>query len=184
MPTIDPVGCGTRQVAAQFRRGDQADVNVRRDATRCTGSEWLPALLSRKQERPAMSSLTAAVDLPPTSESVPVARHMTVELLRVWQAPHDPDDVALLVTELVTNVVDHVDGEAMLTLELALAADSLKIAVADGSSVRPVVRELNTDNPRGRGLQLVQAIADGWGIEEHHGGKRVWLTLQHPPSAS
>jgi anti-sigma regulatory factor (Ser/Thr protein kinase) len=139
-------------------------------------------LLSRKQEHLPMSSLTAAVDLLPTSGSVPVARHVAVELLKVWQAPHDPDDVALLVTELVTNVVDHVDGEAVLTLELALAADSLKIAVADGSSIRPVVRQLNAANPRGRGLQLVQAIADGWGIEDHHGGKRVWLTLQHPPS--
>jgi anti-sigma regulatory factor (Ser/Thr protein kinase) len=128
-----------------------------------------------------MSSLTAAVDLLPHSANVPAARHIAVELLKAWQAPHDHDDVALLVTELVTNVIDHVDGEAAFTLELALAGGWLQIAVADGSSVRPVVRELDSDNPRGRGLRLIQALADRWGIEDHHDGKRVWLTLQHPP---
>jgi anti-sigma regulatory factor (Ser/Thr protein kinase) len=129
-----------------------------------------------------MSSLTAAFDLRPTGASVTAARRIAIDLLTVWQAPHDHDDVALLVTELVTNVVDHVGGENTLTLELALGGDSLTIAVVDGSAVRPVVRELDSDNPRGRGMRMVQAIADGWGIEDHHGGKRVWLTLQHPPA--
>jgi anti-sigma regulatory factor (Ser/Thr protein kinase) len=100
--------------------------------------------------------------------------------MRAWAAPHDHDDVALLVTELVTNVVDHVGGEAVMTLELTLAGDWLRIAVADGSSVRPVVRALDSDNPRGRGLRLIQAIADRWGSEDHRGGKRVWLELRPP----
>jgi anti-sigma regulatory factor (Ser/Thr protein kinase) len=130
-----------------------------------------------------MSSLTAALDLPPTSASVTAARRIAVDLLRVWRAPHDLDDVALLVTELVTNVVDHVGGDDTFTVELALGGDSLTIGVVDGSAVKPVVRELNSDEPRGRGMRMVQAIADTWGIEDHHGGKRVWLTLQHTPPA-
>jgi anti-sigma regulatory factor (Ser/Thr protein kinase) len=130
-----------------------------------------------------MSSLTAAVDLLPEVTSVPVARHVVMELLKAWQAPHDHDDVALLVTELVTNVIDHVGGDSTLTLELALAGDSLRIAVVDGSAVRPVVRELDADNPRGRGLRMIQDIADRWGIEDHHGGKRVWLVLQQSPTS-
>jgi anti-sigma regulatory factor (Ser/Thr protein kinase) len=124
--------------------------------------------------------LTAAVDLPPSAASVPAARHVAVALMRAWGAPHDHDDVALLVTELVTNVVDHVGGEAVMTLELTLAGHWLRIAVADGSSVRPVVRALDSDNPRGRGLRLIQAIADRWGSEDHRGGKRVWLDLRPP----
>jgi hypothetical protein len=56
----------------------------------------------------------------------------------------------------------------------------LRLSVADGSAVRPVVRELDRDNPRGRGLRLVQAIADRWGAEDHQGGKRVWLELAAP----
>ncbi|TKJ16551.1 ATP-binding protein [Blastococcus sp. CCUG 61487] len=124
-----------------------------------------------------MSTRTASVDLFPTAASVPAARHVTVELLRAWGAPHDRDDAALLVTELVANVVDHVGGGDCLTLELELSDDWLRISVVDGSSVRPVIRELTLDRPRGRGMRMVQAIADRWGVEDHRGGKRVWFEL-------
>jgi anti-sigma regulatory factor (Ser/Thr protein kinase) len=127
-----------------------------------------------------MSTLTASVDLRPVARSVPSARHLVAAVLGGWEAPQDAGDVALLVTELVTNVIDHVGGEAAITLELAISEDWLRISVADGSSVRPVVRELDTENPRGRGLRLVQAIADRWGAEEHHGGKRVWFEIASP----
>ena len=65
-----------------------------------------------------MSLLAAGVDLPPVPASVPVARHLVLDLLRAWQAPHDAGDVVVLVTELVADVVDHVAGEASFTLEL------------------------------------------------------------------
>jgi anti-sigma regulatory factor (Ser/Thr protein kinase) len=127
-----------------------------------------------------MSTRTASLDLPPTPASVPAARHLVMELLWVWDVPHDREDAALLVTELVANVVDHVGGEANLTLELSVSEDWLRIAVVDGSSIRPVVQELSRDRPRGRGLRLVQAIADRWGSEDHEGGKRVWLEMRPP----
>ena len=127
-----------------------------------------------------MSSFRAHIDLPPVIASVPLARHVTLDVLRVWRSPHDLDDAALLVSELVSNVVDHAHTEASLALELDLAGDWLRISVADGSAVRPVVRELREDLPRGRGLQLVAAIADRWGAEDHVGGKRVWLELTPP----
>ena len=127
-----------------------------------------------------MSTLTARVDLRPEPRSVPAARHLATAVLTGWGAPHSLDDAALLVTELVANVVDHVGGEAVLALELELSDGWLRISVADGSAVRPVVRELSSDNPRGRGLRLVQAIADRWGAEDHRGGKRVWLELAPP----
>ncbi|MGY1787658.1 ATP-binding protein [Geodermatophilus sp. SYSU D00698] len=124
-----------------------------------------------------MSALTARVDLPPAPRSVPVARHVARETLRAWQAPQDADDVALLVTELVANVVDHVGGESVLSLELEYSDGWLRIAVSDGSGVRPVVGELRGDQPRGRGMQIVDAIADSWGVEDVDGGKRVWFVL-------
>jgi anti-sigma regulatory factor (Ser/Thr protein kinase) len=127
-----------------------------------------------------MSTLTARVELRPEPRSVPAARHLVASLLAGWGARQSPADVALLVTELVANVVDHVGGDAVLALEVALSDDVLRIAVADGSALRPVVRELRTENPRGRGLRLVQAIADHWGTEEHGGGKRVWFELRSP----
>jgi hypothetical protein len=127
-----------------------------------------------------VSTRTAVIDLPPIPPSIPVARHVVLELLRAWEAPHDREDAALLVTELVVNVIDHVQGQATFTLELTMAEAWLRIAVVDGSSVRPVVQELSHDRPRGRGLRMVQAIADRWGVEDQSGGKRVWFDLGPP----
>lgn len=124
-----------------------------------------------------MSTLSACIDLPATPRSVVAARRVLRELLGVWGAPQDRADAELLITELVANVVDHVGGDQGLTLEVDLAEDWLRIAVVDGSAVRPVVRELSGVRPRGRGLQMVAAIAARWGVEDHHGGKRVWLDL-------
>ena len=124
-----------------------------------------------------MSTRTASIDLPPSPISVPTARHMVDDLLRAWCVPHDRQDAALLVTELVANVVDHAGSDANFTLELTLSDTWLRVAVSDGSSIQPIVRELSKERPRGRGLFMVQAIADRWGSEEHHGGKRVWFEL-------
>jgi hypothetical protein len=80
-----------------------------------------------------MSTRSASIDLPPTSASVTAARRLVGGLLRVWDVPHDHEDAALLVTELVANVVDLVQGEVDLTLELTLSDAWLRIAVPDGS---------------------------------------------------
>ena len=66
----------------------------------------------------------------------------------------------------------------MLSLELEHSDGWLRIAVADGSAVRPVVGELRGDQPRGRGMRIVEAIADEWGVEDADGGKRVWFVLR------
>jgi anti-sigma regulatory factor (Ser/Thr protein kinase) len=124
-----------------------------------------------------VSTLSACIDLPAVPRSVVVARRWIRELLDGWRAPQDLDDAQLLATELVANVVDHVGGDAPLTLEVSLAGDWLRIAVVDGSAVRPVARELSQVRPRGRGLQMVAAIATRWGVDDHRGGKRVWLDL-------
>jgi anti-sigma regulatory factor (Ser/Thr protein kinase) len=131
-----------------------------------------------------MTARSAVFDFAPTIRSVPVARRLVRELLRSWQVPHDEEDAALLVAELAANVVDHVRGEDSFSLELAVAGERLRIAVVDGSAVRPVVRELRSTSARGRGMQLVAAIADRWGVEDHGGGgKRIWFELAAPAFA-
>ncbi len=123
-----------------------------------------------------MSSYRASVDLPPSAVSVTLARRVVRDVLRGWSAAHDREDAELLVTELVANAVDHADGE-LITLEVTLAGAWLRIGVVDGSALRPVVRELSHTAERGRGMRLVVDIADRWGVEDHHGGKRVWFEL-------
>ncbi len=131
----------------------------------------------RQNGTPPLSSRSATFDLSPTAASIRAARHLVVELLRAWGTPHDRDDAALLVTELVANVVDHVGGDATFGLEVTSSEDWLRIAVIDGSAVLPVVQELSHERPRGRGLLMVQSLATRWGYEAHQGGKRVWFEL-------
>jgi hypothetical protein len=53
----------------------------------------------------------------------------------------------------------------------------LRIAVSDGSAIRPVAGELRGDQPRGRGMQIVDAIADHRGVEDVDDGTRVRFVL-------
>jgi anti-sigma regulatory factor (Ser/Thr protein kinase) len=126
-----------------------------------------------------VASYSARIDLPPVPATVPLARRLVRDVLHTWAAPHDREDAELLVTELVANVVDHA-GVDVLTLEVELAGAWLRIGVVDGSAIRPVVRELSTAEERGRGMQIVAAIADRWGADDHDGGKRVWFELEPP----
>ena len=91
------------------------------------------------------------------------------------------DDLALAVYEALANVVDHVAGEASFTLELSLSEDWLRVTVADGSALRPVVRDFEVGAPRGRGMRLVEAIAARWGVEDGTDGKAVWFELAARP---
>ena len=124
-----------------------------------------------------MSTLRGSFELRPVPSSVPTARHVVVEVLRAWEVPHDIDDAALLTTELVSNVLAHVGGEATLTVEVDSSDEWLRIGVVDGSAVLPVVQELDRDRPRGRGLRMLQLVASRWGSEEAGDGKRVWFEL-------
>ena len=125
-----------------------------------------------------MSTLTASIDLPPTAASVPVARRLVRQLLQGWDARQDHDDAALLVTELVANVVDHVGGTSCLTLEATYSEDWLRLAVVDCSPARPAVQVPDPESVRGRGLRMVEVLADRWGCEDHRDGKRVWFELR------
>ncbi|NEK87506.1 ATP-binding protein [Blastococcus saxobsidens] len=125
-----------------------------------------------------MSTLTASIDLPPNPASVPVARRLVRQLLQGWDARQDHDDAALLVTELVANVVDHVGGTSCLTLEATYSEDWLRLAVVDCSPARPAVQAADPESVRGRGLRMVEVLSDRWGCEDHRDGKRVWFELR------
>lgn len=84
----------------------------------------------------------------------------------------------LLVSELVTNSVRHAGAgeEDSLLLEVLLSPDGLRIEVADdgpGFEARSGFPGL--EQVSGRGLFLVERIADRWGVADH--GTRVWFEL-------
>ena len=125
-----------------------------------------------------MSAPHVRFELGPSATAPRTARRLVSEQLSRWEIdPHHEPDVLVVVTELVSNAVDHADDGTVLRLDLSFEDARLRIGLADGSSVRPVVRQLDPTAPRGRGMQIVAEIAHEWGAEDHDGGKRVWVDL-------
>ena len=92
--------------------------------------------------------------------------------------PGDVVEVAqVLTSELVTNAVQH--GRGPIRMSVACDGSSLTVRVADDGAEAPVVRDRDLDASRGRGMQLIEALATQWGTEPVGGGagKAVWFTL-------
>lgn len=83
-------------------------------------------------------------------------------------------DAEIAVSEIVTNAVLH--GREPITVTIALE-ESLRVEVTDGSAVSPTFSFLDPTAVTGRGLLLVSAVADRWGVEPHDEGKTVWIEL-------
>lgn len=64
-----------------------------------------------------------------------------------------------------------------MDLALRLAGRRLRSVVADGSRRVPVPRRTEANDPTGRGLQLVEVLAEEWGVETTAGGKAVWFEV-------
>ncbi|MBB6434481.1 anti-sigma regulatory factor (Ser/Thr protein kinase) [Streptomyces candidus] len=118
--------------------------------------------------------------------AVPEVRHALRELLRCWGRPGRADIAELLTCELVTNALIHTEGDAEVTA--ALAAARLRVEVRDRLEQlpEPLLADAEPDgSTHGRGLFLVQALADAWGVrmQGHGGGKVVWFELDGDPTA-
>ncbi|WP_424211195.1 ATP-binding protein [Streptomyces sp. BI20] len=101
------------------------------------------------------------------------------EVLRRHRCRPEAADVAeLLTTELVTNALVHTDEGAGVTARID--PDGLRVEVRDRMPhlPRPLVPSAD-DGTHGRGLVLVEALADAWGVEpQAGGGKVVWFELR------
>ncbi|MFJ5264368.1 ATP-binding protein [Streptomyces sp. NPDC088387] len=90
------------------------------------------------------------------------------------------ETLILLVSELVTNAVVHTGHPAVLRLSLPGAATeeaTVRLEVADSSDRAPVPRWVDGDATGGRGLALVDGLADRWGWNREGDGKRIWCEL-------
>ncbi|EFL35788.1 regulatory protein [Streptomyces viridochromogenes DSM 40736] len=108
--------------------------------------------------------------------AVPEARKALRDLLGQW-GKHGQSDVAeLLTSELVTNAIVHTDHDAVLTA--TVGPRGLRVEVRDFVARRPRLRvPVADDGTNGRGLFLVQSLADSWGVRAHGVGKAVWFEL-------
>ncbi|MEV7284045.1 ATP-binding protein [Streptomyces sp. NPDC093252] len=92
--------------------------------------------------------------------------------------PHLIDPAEVLTTELITNALRHGTGPE-IRFRMRVRDDRLVIAVRDGSPTAPTLRHASPDDEHGRGLFLVAALADDWGVSPD--STTTWCVLAlHP----
>jgi anti-sigma regulatory factor (Ser/Thr protein kinase) len=89
------------------------------------------------------------------------------------------ETVVLLVSELVTNAVVHTGRPAVLRLALPRGSGVVRVEVADASVRPPAPRHAEGSDTNGRGLELVDVLADRWGWRVEGAGKSIWVELDH-----
>lgn len=112
---------------------------------------------------------------PGDPEALVAARHMIGAAVRAWGARERADEIELVADELIVNALMHTDGPAIVTLRVLTGPQRrLRVEVADRSSALPRRREAGESGVSGRGLMLVDRLADVWGVEPRGSGKCVW----------
>jgi anti-sigma regulatory factor (Ser/Thr protein kinase) len=116
-----------------------------------------------------------------TSAAPSQSRLFLTDICAAWQLPEELAERAVLATsELVTNAVEHAQSEVDFWVDLD--ADGLRVAVQDGSPALPIRRPSDHTNARGRGIAMVDRLADRWGVLPREDGKTVWILLRWPDS--
>ncbi|MFG3294873.1 SpoIIE family protein phosphatase [Streptomyces sp. NPDC048179] len=120
--------------------------------------------------------LSVAQDEP---ERVAEARQHLRELLHDWGSPDQLDSAVLLVSEMLTNVLVHTDADALLLAEVSgrEARRRLRIEVTDAGDDLPHKRRPGELASSGRGLVLIELLADAWGVDPRGQGKSIWFEL-------
>lgn len=120
--------------------------------------------------------------LPRVASSVGIARRLVTSSLRVWGL-EDMQDVAWLVmSELVTNAVRHARLDCVRVTVSRTEEDTVRLAVVDRSFQQPEQRAASLDDEHGRGLDLVDALAESWAVDPLRWGKRVWADVRRVDS--
>ncbi|WP_438487147.1 ATP-binding SpoIIE family protein phosphatase [Streptomyces sp. S186] len=138
----------------------------------------------RPAPRPGRRTVFSVAQAEP--ERIAAARRQIRDVLHDWRDPDQVDSAALLVSEIVTNVLTHTDGDALLVAEVAGAHGSrrLRVEVADGSDELPHRRRPGELASSGRGLVLLELLAGAWGVDPRGDGKSTWFELYEDAGAA
>jgi len=147
----------------------------------------------------------ALLGLDPTPHAASVARSFVASTCKRWGVERAVDEMILAVSELVTNAVLH--AHPPIEVELCIAHGFIEICVSDRDPRPPILRPVRLDlladldaipatasveadarhqslhvGPSGsvvagRGLLIVNAVADEWGVSQRADGKEVWMTM-------
>ncbi|WP_105967632.1 PAS domain S-box protein [Streptomyces geranii] len=125
---------------------------------------------------PAAPLTALTTGLAAVATSVPEGRAFLSKALVTWGCAAVAEDALLLLSEILTNAVLHAEGP--IGLRLSRTDSDLTVEVTDHSPQLPQPRLAGTDEESGRGLLLVRALADNWGVRPTDEGKTTWFTLK------
>ncbi|MFF3610285.1 ATP-binding protein [Streptomyces sp. NPDC002580] len=112
------------------------------------------------------------------SREVPALRRIMRLRLGLWGLYEVSEAAQLCVTELVSNVITHVGSGTPATLAVSMNGTHLRIEVHDPDArALPTLVEAAADSEGGRGMALVDAVADRWGVLLHPDRKVTWCEL-------
>ncbi|MFE2726277.1 SpoIIE family protein phosphatase [Kitasatospora sp. NPDC059327] len=115
--------------------------------------------------------------LQPRNETPGRARRLAAHTLRRWGLEELSEATELMVSELVTNAVQHATRPVTLSL---VRTSRLRCEVGDDSPLLPRPRRTGPEDERGRGLQIVARCAERWGATRLGTGKVVWFEQRLP----
>ncbi len=125
---------------------------------------------------PAAPLATAVTDLAAAPESVSAGRDFLAKTLSSWGYAEAMDNARLLLSEVLTNAVQH--GQGPIGVHLCRTDADLTVEISDHSPALPQPRQAGEDEESGRGLLLVRALADDWGVRPTDAGKTTWFSLK------
>ncbi|MEW1864958.1 ATP-binding protein [Streptomyces sp. NPDC088194] len=129
--------------------------------------------MALERAAPRSGSVTTETDaLQPSA-----MRRLACAALDWWGLEALSDDIVLVISELVTNALQHGGGCTGLCLTHN-AGGSVRVEVSQRTRCRPRVRRGDAEDERGRGLLIVSTLADAWGVGE--AGESVWCMLSAP----
>ena len=114
--------------------------------------------------------------LPAELRSAGEARALVRRTLDGWCDEDLLDDIALCVSELVTNAVVHADSAPRILVHVRPTV--VHVEISDDSDDMPVVKHADPHDTSGRGMAILGGISDRWGSRRRSGGgKTVWFDI-------
>ena len=86
-------------------------------------------------------------------------------------------DVLVAVSELITNVVRHAPAAGQASVTLDAGPERVRISVRQASGPFEQSQLVAADEPHGRGLKIVEAVSDRWGVDDMTGALEVWFEI-------
>jgi anti-sigma regulatory factor (Ser/Thr protein kinase) len=122
-----------------------------------------------------------ALNLPPDTSAPGLARAAAKRFLAGKLSPERSIELLLVISELVSNALEHGRGQVVLRLQLDEGIVRGEV-IDQGGGFEHEIRERGPEEVSGRGLFLVEALTNRWGI--HEGTTHVWFELAARTDAS